>query len=93
VTGTAGGTGGLARRGKARVGEPLRDGEFRSAFDSGDCLVAVDGVSADAAVRLLSEGRVVAEAPVAAHGPSFSRPWFRGTRRSRSSPPRQSAGS
>jgi hypothetical protein len=68
VNATGGATGGMARRSDVECGKPFAEGEFRTGAGEGSCLVAVDGVSADNAVRMRWGDQIVAEAEVASHG-------------------------
>jgi hypothetical protein len=68
VNGMGGATGGVAHRSNVESGKPFAEGEFRTGAGEGNCLVAVDGVSADNAVRMRWGEQIVAEAEVASHG-------------------------
>jgi hypothetical protein len=69
VQGYGGGTGGIVRRSEVKPGEPFVEAHGRRGRDEdGMELVQVDGVSADAAVRMRWGDQVVAEAVVAPHG-------------------------
>jgi hypothetical protein len=68
VSGPRGGTGGITRVADVEPGKPSVEGHGQHFLNDGMALHQVDGVSADAAVRMRSGDEIVAEATVAAHG-------------------------
>jgi hypothetical protein len=69
VDGWGGGEGGPhPLRSEVEPGKPVVGGQGQHFLDDETGLLEVDGVSADAAVRMRWQGEVVAEATVAAHG-------------------------
>jgi hypothetical protein len=65
--------GGFARsdlpdREAVSVGEPLVLGEFRHSTETSQCLLAVEGMTADDGVRMCVDGAEVARTQVAPHG-------------------------
>ena len=69
VDGWGGGEGGPhLLRSEVEPGRPFVEGHGQHFLDDELGLLEVDGVSADATVRMRWRGEVVAEAPVAAHG-------------------------
>jgi hypothetical protein len=69
VDGYGGGEGGdIVRRSDVEQGKPYVEGHGQHFLDNETGLLEVDGVSADAAVKMLWRGELVAEAEVAAHG-------------------------
>jgi hypothetical protein len=69
VDGYGGGEGGgIVHRSEVEQGKPFVEGTGQHFLDDETGLFEVDGVSADAAVRMRWRGEVVAEAAVAAHG-------------------------